>query len=106
MKNSKVKHTPGPWKFNKTQSYEFECPKLGLTLTFNNHIADQDATVANADLIAAAPEMLEALEAMADYLERQERDYRQMKVKDRGWAVHNTYYQAMKAAIAKAKGEA
>jgi len=58
----KPKYTPGPWKFKRLESFEYHCDDINVTLTFNNHANAQDATIANAALIAAAPEMLEALE--------------------------------------------
>ena len=58
-------YTKGPWTLQKTESFEFILDKPNVKLEFTNHISNQDATVANAHLIAAAPEMLEALESVS-----------------------------------------
>lgn len=64
-----AKHTPGPWSIN----YDCEYAKHGqLSIETNDFfIALVDAGViaqqANARLIAAAPELLQALQGMVDY---------------------------------------
>ena len=82
-----TQHTPGPWKIRKNDAYEeywvqLEHYTVGpASIVFSN---------ADADLIAAAPELLEALEDAAASLE------------DAG--KHEAAKMA-RAAIAKATGE-
>lgn len=70
------KHTPGPWKVLRPtgdiggQDHNWHVTDAEDTFVahvfgFNHAIDDQSE--ANARLIAAAPQMLEALEACADY---------------------------------------
>jgi hypothetical protein len=60
------KHTPAPWSFGHN---------IGVYAEGNTHIADIspsknfDETLANAKIIAAAPELLEALKAMVEVFE-------------------------------------
>ena len=72
-----MSHTPGPWKvaenlFGNTASYEVyanvetKSGKGGYTRICQITPRDQKA---NARLIAAAPELLEALEAMVEMVE-------------------------------------
>ena len=88
---SQVKHTPGPWK-----AYPHDCcpgnwhwvaglPGLGKTEV---HLAE-----ANAHLIAAAPDLLAALETWVDVL------------CINGDDCPLEYHQKARAAIAKARGE-
>jgi len=53
----KFKHTPGPWEVNIYNGHHVISPKNGRTIASCN-IPNHKA---NAHLIAAAPEMLEAL---------------------------------------------
>ncbi len=70
---TEVKHTPGPWKINETDysnAYGIECEVNGIQHTvctdqfcYPNFKKDRDPEkLANAKLIAAAPELLEALQ--------------------------------------------
>lgn len=66
MGNSNSAHTPGPWSFY-TEPQPNGCPIVGTRglmvamLAHSVHQADQqDEALANARLIAAAPELLEA----------------------------------------------
>jgi hypothetical protein len=71
-----MKHTPGPWKA-VTYSGEFDQPLVtsndGFIARLNSFSNRQHE--ANAKLIAAAPEMLEALQAVWDYLKLIKTDY-------------------------------
>ena len=93
-----MKHTPGPWRVDPDPRQDME---------WNNHIygaddmavcfmahsdgKDDERDQANARLIAAAPELLGALEAACrlDYFNE-----------------HNALAKQARSAIAKAKGEA
>ena len=98
-------HTPGPWRWFAGDHVETSRPHIkhfvgangqGFALTVGLHI-EEDA--ANAHLIAAAPELLEALKAIpcAD-CERGIRDSISMKLNDCRTC------QPARAAIAKAEG--
>lgn len=66
---SEATHTPGPWaigKYGKVTTPDGETLLVdGVSLPMNH---DPEA-IANARLIAAAPELLEALEKMLEYAE-------------------------------------
>lgn len=64
---SETKHTPGPWHWQKarTQSHLHSADNfLGISIM----IPEDEADVANAQLIAAAPELLAELKASNDLL--------------------------------------
>lgn len=70
MSNAKPKHTPGPWSIGpKYPKGLVSVIHLDETGTFRE-IAEAD-TKANATLIAAAPEMLEALVEIGEELDEQ-----------------------------------
>ena len=55
-----VKHTPGPWSFNQAKGKVLACVAMaGKLLVFKSKVSDADG-----QLIAAAPELLEALVAV------------------------------------------
>jgi hypothetical protein len=71
---SDTKFTPGPWIANRRY---IGVPKhksfIGEMRDHNGNWRDSDQSIANAHLIAAAPELCEALEIMlADYCEASE----------------------------------
>lgn len=88
---NETKHTPGPWGRNIRAGGKYPIIYAGR----NQHVAqavqqkDSAETEANIDLIACAPELLEALENVADHCEG--------NMSLRGLGVHE--------AIAKAKGQ-
>jgi hypothetical protein len=65
------KHTPGPWKADDKGKAVFiplrahHCEQLGIQVGFVSWEDDKES-LANARLIAAAPELLEALKRIAD----------------------------------------
>ena len=74
----KTNHTPGPWKadlspgsFRTVDGADGECvAKVDLVITkanSNKWQPDTETTEANTRLIASAPELLEALQALVDY---------------------------------------
>jgi len=85
---SEAKHMPGPWsRYN-----DGPCPNIFIESTKGGSvckIANNSYAEANAHLIAAAPELLEALEAVIDYAPHEE----------------FPFTAQVKAAIRKAKGE-
>jgi len=88
MSDTKPKHTPGPWKAHAEGGTVFG--ELGLLIA-----STPDRNAENARLIAAAPELLEALECLlslgaSEHFGKWD-DWEEVK--------------AAKAAIAKAQGE-
>jgi hypothetical protein len=67
------KHTPGPWKADDKGKAVFiplrahHCEQLGIQVGFVSWEDDKES-LANARLIAAAPEMLAALQDLCDTL--------------------------------------
>ena len=98
-----AQHTPGPWEFEESVNGGFD-----ITATRHDNgrpcvIAAREqwgsyakTSKANGRLIAAAPELLEALEGVLPYLEEDPDDE----------GDYNDRVRAAVAAIAKAKGEA
>ena len=87
---SEPKFTPGPWKLVARRDYcdEFECWLHPINLHIHDKILDADA-----HLIAAAPELYEALHRLV-YSPYREGTPSHKKLEDDG-----------KAALAKARGE-
>ena len=67
----KTEHTPGPWVINESKNIIFIPTSFGndivCTITNGGHI--KEVSDANARLIAAAPEMLEALKEAKLYID-------------------------------------
>lgn len=96
-------HTPGPWEIGYLD-------KHGQRLVRGQHIeictcwhhsALEKEMEANASLIAAAPDLLAALEDSLDSLEY----VAKVDPVFSGWGVRQQRIAAAKAAVAKAKGE-
>lgn len=89
-------HTPGPWHINGNSGWSDACKDRGnvfeCCLRTGTHIAD-DQNEVNARLIAAAPDLLAACEA-------------EIARHDREDAVSDDEHDALRTAIAKAKGGA
>ena len=94
-----MNHTPGPWKINKHDKYSHYYGDLQASLGGRNirtvglvlKYAEAEENEANANLIEAAPELLEALEEMYEKCNVSPDD-----------APHRV---KARAAIAKARGE-
>ena len=94
-------HTPGPWAVFTTED-EWGCDTFVGTLTdtlfdvrpWKGHSWQE----ANASLIAAAPDLLEALRGAADMLDR--------IATGEDWGAIEEQIQDARAAIAKAEGRA
>lgn len=93
------KHTLGPWKVSTGNTGRFRTPTIEVTALHDSgidqtvaHITGISSGKANARLIAAAPDLLEALEEVLAYCVEHGHDWMCMA-------------QA-RAAIAKATGEA
>jgi len=104
MTMSEVKHTPGPWKWNGVPGKSDLFGLAGVQVianygyegmcfsTFND---EQDE--ANARLMEAAPELLDALTALMQWVENWEPNFTQ----DDEWPADRKRFRA---AIAKAQG--
>ncbi len=108
------KHTPGPWRFSdntkwwKTNPFSVTVPKKGVHGTAVANIParatiSMEEAQANARLIAAAPDLLEALDSLARYA-----DTCELFIKEthpgKAAALRERVTNA-RAAIAKATGE-
>lgn len=103
---SKNMHTPGPWEFSPSRSGGFVIagrnkpdgypvlPYLARTMNFPKEHE------ANARLIAAAPNLLEALEWLIEDVEYTRSDFVGQPTQ-----VRNSSVAMAKAAIAKARGQ-
>lgn len=93
-----TKHTPGPWNADGARIDDSSGFHVGWANEYASSFGN-GVHRANARLIAAAPELLEALENIWDFL-----------AEDDGEGACSPLYQSaidkVKAAIAKAKGEA
>ncbi len=96
---SNAKHTPGPWIVEQVSGAIEVCNEETLFTVARCGIGN-GVSEANARLIAAAPELLAALERTADVLEY----YNENKGPTRDSALCDLFAIA-RAAIAKAKGE-
>lgn len=89
---SEGKHTPGPWEYVRDEDGSFDvCQQTGAPITTwssdvcrvyqINGTQPEDVAEANARLIAAAPELLEALELLVeDFTEQGDyEDYERLK---------------------------
>lgn len=86
------KHTPGPWQAQTFSSHELQTDFAMVAIGKRAHIIGySEEDQANARLIAAAPDLLEALELMVDTYD------------NGGWP--SSTLVIARAAIAKAKGE-
>ena len=67
----KSTHTPGPWQLEGTEEFGFGIRPTGPSAP----IADSVQGIANARLIAAAPDLLDALRAIADIVVTTDTDH-------------------------------
>lgn len=91
--NNTPKHTPGPWKVTKREDarkgfFKFSLPDI----CFESYAVEKESgrLEANARLIAAAPELLEALKNLVD----------KNLIKD----IDGDHYEEVLEAIAKSEG--
>lgn len=83
-----MKHTPGPWRISKCECGHDMCEDYFVSVTRS----DGRVSEADAKLIAAAPDLLEALEGIMDIGKR-----------DTTNPKYDGYYNAAKEAIKKAR---
>lgn len=94
-----MSHTPGPWQASRPlykSRYRAITPVFnGQTIAYVHHSLSM-STVANANLIAAAPDLLAALERIAEVTDNEVAQ---------GVPVANAMRETARAAIAKARGQ-
>lgn len=92
-----TKHTPGPWTYLNDNGVKRIDSKQGLITLLDNafgeYLHDSVENDANANLIAAAPDLLAALQTILDAWE-----------KNRPFSLYKNEIQTGRAAIAKATG--
>lgn len=99
-----IKHTPGPWQVYRPNKFETGPTRIALANS-NNPMSDEicvlyinpDGSTGNAELIAAAPEMLEALKAIV-------KNMRNPAQTDDFWQERTIAVELCEKAIAKAEG--
>ena len=102
-----TKHTPGPWTYDSTWSLINGPKKEEVAAIHSGTIGDrvhrQQRAIAdaNARLIAAAPEMLEALKLLTTYVE----EYKRGKIWDINFVEVTNAINKARAAIARAEGK-
>jgi hypothetical protein len=100
-----VSHTPGPWEVD--EPHQVWAPSAGeyvaITQVEDRETIPRDQVEANARLIAAAPELLEAIKELLEVADPDSSDGYEME-----WQWRETLERAQdraRAAIAKATGE-
>ena len=104
-----MKHTPGPWAVSATRTHvlrdhprETICSVFGGHESMGRHVTSETQE-ANAHLIAAAPELLDALRGMQKASEEIAVEFIEHK-RATNWGIVNDAYIAAARAIAKAEG--
>lgn len=98
---SEIKHTPGPWEQVRYGNRQHEIQGPNGEIVGRVHEPDERySLLANARLVAAAPEMLEALRECVTAYEQ----HRGAQPTGRYWSAPNHIFHA-RAAIAKATGD-
>lgn len=99
-------HTPGPWRIGKCHGAVVADAPVNAGLdndhveAYGGHLIAESIAVCNRPLIAAAPELLEALEAEEEWRGREAAG-----ALDPEWDYETMVAAKRRAAIAKAKGE-
>jgi len=99
-----TQHTPGPWEWKFDGKY---CVGLEPNVIWVGREPTLDIEAANARLIAAAPDLLAALQTLMDLIElRGPRSIAPHKspIEELRATLTKADYEAARAAIAKAKG--
>lgn len=96
-----MSHTPGPWVIERHENpnisaWLLTAPALGTDRDDWNTAAIIGVPLADANLIAAAPELLQSLRYLAEQF---------IEVSSGDWATHPAWLQAARV-IAKAEGHA
>lgn len=111
---SETKHTPGPWKVDRTGKFHGQRPygisaNDGTTITRWGSISRPASleAEANARLIAAAPEMLDLIQRMISAIDAGSVDSEEIDLGDgtQPHRFHEEWAHYARAAISKATGE-
>lgn len=102
-----MSHTPGPWQWDPPDEeihygmiiHEHDLGTIDIAIVEPGPLGDETQWEANATLIAAAPELLEALDALLRH--HQTAAFAAHDIPDRGPEARRAH-----TAIAKARGEA
>jgi hypothetical protein len=113
MKNQRTKHTPGPWETVIREDQGGIWAYIGPVNNKTGDIIKMDACneirQANAQLISAAPEMLQDLEMVLSSLKKENPEIRYLKELTSGMIVPQTYLEQLENVIEdtikKARGE-
>ena len=114
LKMSEAKHTPGPWELDGLTVYKLTdepkhkqanvfCARVDAGYTLTNGRTSFQECQANARLIAAAPELLEAAQMVIAWYEAED-DHSKADFYERMQMCRDSE-SALRAAIAKATGE-
>lgn len=95
------KHTPGPWVAEFGDDIVIATPSCEIAVVAYT-LAQRGAHTANARLIAAAPELLEAVKAMIEWDDREQDHFVDFNVR---MDLCKRAFDLARAAIAKATGE-
>lgn len=103
-------HTPGPWEVVLgVSTHVRDCSNGDTVATMSDRYGgqwlDYSVVKANARLIAAAPEMMEALEAFAQAEKTHPWPDDKILIGYDGWSLTVGMVRAARAALVKAKGE-
>ncbi|EPO2452673.1 hypothetical protein ACT7LO_003018 [Providencia rettgeri] len=103
-KTMEFKHTPAPWHVG-SPSFKYKDTQIVRSanesaIAHISHLRETGVAVANANLIAAAPELLKSLGELISVMERYEID-----VGESAPVKHKKMMKKAKAAISKALGQ-
>lgn len=102
-----AKHTPGPWHLRYNGKHDGDRSVVGRSrdiCAMDGGPSDDMETLANARLIAAAPELLEACKAGLAMLETARRYFPESARNSDTFSLLNVTANTIKPAIAKAEG--
>ena len=99
------KHTPGPWEVLEDKSMISVVTECAEICDIVHDVRPVSENLANARLIAAAPEMLEALESVLRVVDLGNASGDSAEAFAEWSQEHETMAQAVYAAVKKARGE-
>lgn len=104
---SEIKHTPGPWTNHGriTQPglpHSAVAAETLIARVYSKHFGDTEQEIANANLIAAAPDLLTVSEHAIQWLQGDKWRFDGDPTKRESWEI---MMRALKNAVAKARGE-
>lgn len=103
----KTPHTPGPWEptasvYPIVMAGKVMVCKMDCSINSGNWVQSSETAIANAHLISAAPELLEALERSLEWLESARSD----QPEDFDCSALDDVISQARSVISKAKGDA